>query len=175
MTIEEAIKNRENCLEYLEKCGPLATKENVEAVRLSLEALREKAEREKYKPLTREKLVELIKATPIAGVDIQITNAAERIISHVLESIADHLIANGVTVQEWISLSERKPEESGMYITFGCTAVPVRWSHNFDKDIGKFGVWWNYEPDGKEHPQYRFIEAGNITHWMPLPQPPKGE
>lgn len=89
--------------------------------------------------------------------------------------LADQLITNDVTVQGWISVTERLPEKSGLYITFGCTAVPVRWLHNFDKDIGKFGAWWNYEPNGKEHLRYRFIEAENITHWMPLPKPPKGE
>ena len=78
-------------------------------------------------------------------------------------------------VQEWISVEDRLPEESGLYITFGCTAVPVRWLHNFDKDMGKFGVWWDYDTDGKKHPRYRFIEAEDITHWMPLPEPPKGE
>ena len=91
------------------------------------------------------------------------------------EEQVDHLIANGVTVKEWISVTERLPEKSGLYITFGCTAVPVRWLHNFDKDIGKFGAWWNYEPNGKEHLRYRFIEAENITHWMSMPDPPKGE
>ena len=89
--------------------------------------------------------------------------------------LADYLVKNGVTVHGWISVTERLPEKSGLYITFGCTAVPVRWLHNFDKDIGKFGAWWNYEPNGKEHLRYRFIEAENITHWMPLPKPPKGE
>ena len=83
--------------------------------------------------------------------------------------IAEKLISNGVTVQEWISVKSRLPEESGLYITFGCTAVPVRWLHNFDKDMGKFGVWWDYDTDGKKHPRYRFIEAEDITHWMPLP------
>ena len=78
-------------------------------------------------------------------------------------------------VQEWISVDDRLPEESGLYITFGCTAVPVRLPHNFDKDMGKFGVWWDYDTDGKKHPRYRFIEAEDITHWMPLPEPPKGE
>ena len=78
-------------------------------------------------------------------------------------------------VQERISVEDRLPEESGLYITFGCTAVPVRWLHNFDKDMGKFGVWWDYDTDGKKHPRYRFIEAEDITHWMPLPEPPKGE
>ena len=110
----------------------------------------------------REKLVELIESARYWG-------------SNTSEEIADHLISNGVTLQEWISVDDRLPEESGLYITFGCTAVPVRWLHNFDKDIRKFGAWWNYEPDGKEHIRYRFIEAENITHWMPLPEPPKGE
>ena len=77
-------------------------------------------------------------------------------------------------VQEWISVDDRLPEESGLYITFGCTAVPVRMPHNFDKDMGKFGVWWDYDTDGKKHPRYRFIEAEDITHWMPIPpEPPK--
>ena len=89
--------------------------------------------------------------------------------------IAEKLISNGVTVQEWISVKDRLPEESGLYITFGCTAVPVRLPHNFDKDMGKFGVWWDYDTDGKKHPRYRFIEAEDITHWMALPNSPKGE
>ena len=72
-------------------------------------------------------------------------------------------------VPQWISVDDRLPEESGLYITFGCTAVPVRMPHNFDKDMGKFGVWWDYDTDGKKHPRYRFIEAEDITHWMPLP------
>lgn len=79
-------------------------------------------------------------------------------------------------VPKWISVDDRLPEESGLYITFGCTAVPVRMPHNFDKDMGKFGVWWDYDTDGKKHPRYRFIEAEDITHWMPIPpEPPKGE
>ena len=78
-------------------------------------------------------------------------------------------------VPKWISVEDRLPEESGLYITFGCTAVPVRLPHNFDKDMGKFGVWWDYDTDGKKHPRYRFIEAEDITHWMPLPEPPKGD
>ena len=79
-------------------------------------------------------------------------------------------------VPQWISVDDRLPEESGLYITFGCTAVPVRMPHNFDKDMGKFGVWWDYDTDGKKHPRYRFIEAEDITHWMPIPpEPPKEE
>ena len=91
------------------------------------------------------------------------------------EEQAEYLISHGVTVHEWISVDDRLPEESGLYITFGCTAVPVRWLHNFDKDMGKFGVWWDYDTDGKKHPRYRFIEAEDITHWMPLPPEPRKE
>ena len=76
-------------------------------------------------------------------------------------------------VPQWISVDDRLPEESGLYITFGCTAVPVRMPHNFDKDMGKFGVWWDYDTDGKKHPRYRFIEAEDITHWMPIPPAPE--
>ena len=56
MTLNEAIKNREKCLNYLIGCGAMATPENVEAVRMSLEALREKQERENPAPLTAEEL-----------------------------------------------------------------------------------------------------------------------
>lgn len=56
MTIQQAIENRERCYNYLLGCGPRASNENVEAVRLSLEALREKAEREDPLPLTLEEL-----------------------------------------------------------------------------------------------------------------------
>ena len=42
MTIQQAIENRERCYKYLIGCGPKATTENVEAVRLSLEALRKR-------------------------------------------------------------------------------------------------------------------------------------
>ena len=114
----------------------------------------------------REKLVELLREAPYNIFGNKLGNCY---FDSCLELIADHLITNGVTVQEWISVKDRLPEESGLYITFGCTAAPARWLHNFDKDMGKFGVWWDYDTDGKKHPRYRFIEAEDITHWMPLP------
>lgn len=42
MTIQQAIENRERCLEYLERCAVGTSKEGMEAVRLSLEALRKR-------------------------------------------------------------------------------------------------------------------------------------
>ena len=70
---------------------------------------------------------------------------------------------NGVTVQEWISVDDRLPEEKVNCI--------VHYKHAYcDNDdfwaIGmcfydgnKFQLYWSYK----------------VTHWMPLPEPPKGE
>ena len=40
MTIDEAVKNREDCLKYLEEIGPKASPDCVEAVRWSVKALK---------------------------------------------------------------------------------------------------------------------------------------
>ena len=40
MTIDEAIKNREDCLKYLEEIGPKASPDCLEAVRWSVKALK---------------------------------------------------------------------------------------------------------------------------------------
>ena len=40
MTLEEAIKNREDCLKYLEEIGPKASPDCLEAVRWSAKALK---------------------------------------------------------------------------------------------------------------------------------------
>ena len=46
MTTKEALENRERCLAYLEGCKARVNPECLEAVRLSVIALREKLERE---------------------------------------------------------------------------------------------------------------------------------
>ena len=89
--------------------------------------------------------------------------------------IADHLIANGVTVQEWIPVAERLPEDDlpkdtkrlmirCIVYTDKKTIKPcVR--QRYKKKIG--GQWalcpWEWNKDVFAKP----------THWMPLPQPPK--
>lgn len=68
------------------------------------------------------------------------------------ELIADHLIANGVTIQRWISVTERLPEETrDEYVLVVCDYY------------GKIKV---------ETRKMWHIDAC-VTHWMPLPQPPK--
>ena len=63
---------------------------------------------------------------------------------------------NGVTVQEWISVNDRLPEQGEEAI---CIAA------DGDMMIGKYTEW------GWMFPCY----FEDLTHWMPLPQPPKGE
>jgi hypothetical protein len=68
---------------------------------------------------------------------------------------ADHLLTNGVTVQEWIPVSERLPEDGVQVLA--CTKHGKAFSAHCER--GKF----------------RASGSVTVTHWMPLPQPPKGE
>lgn len=120
----------------------------------------------------REKLVELIKATPIAEVDGRIANAEECLVSHVLESIADHLIANGVMVQEWIPVSEPPKKNGRYYVHVKIHDISYVKIASFSKEsvAGLHdNVWFEYDSD------VGFYEVRNVTHWMPLPSAPKGE
>ena len=93
---------------------------------------------------------------------------------------ADRLIANGVTVQEWISVEDRLPQKDGSYLVtanyFGknqCIDVLgfVKDGETVDKyDLsGQKYVWCFYDSE------YGYVSTDSVTHWMPLPQSPKGE
>ena len=98
----------------------------------------------------REKLVELL--------DIIIQPGQKT-----LGDIADHLIANGVTVQEWISVDDRFPEEKANCIVY--------YQHAYcdNDDYWAIGMCFY---DGEK---FQVNPAYKVTHWMPMPQPPKGE
>lgn len=80
------------------------------------------------------------------------------------EKIADHLIANNVTVQEWIPVSEPPKEwrrDNGEMINY-LVYVP-----EFGVDIGNYG-----------EPAKCWLCMGlpcKPTHWAHLPTPPKQE
>ena len=75
--------------------------------------------------------------------------------------IAEKLISNGVTVQEWISVNDRLPESGKEGVL-----IALRWG---EVDIG----WCE---DGRWSSEFiNEYEEGEVTHWMPIPQPPKGE
>ena len=104
----------------------------------------------------REKLVEILKQAPFEGKVLDEWWWEEKI-----KRIADHLISNGVTVQEWISVKDRLPESGKEGVLIG-----LRWG---EVDIG----WCE---DGRWDSEFvNEYEDGEVTHWMPLPQPPKGE
>ena len=72
------------------------------------------------------------------------------------EEQVDYLIDHGVTVQEWISVDDRLPEPREKTICI---------NRYGDIMIGIYTEWGWMFPCYFEEP----------THWMPLPQPPKGE
>ena len=82
--------------------------------------------------------------------------------------IADELMQNGVTVQEWISVKDRLPEE-GEYV------LCVLKGFNYG---GKIQVCKFVPADKfKDKPYFEHFRNGfpSVTHWMPLPDAPKGE
>ena len=81
-----------------------------------------------------------------------------------IEAVADYLLDSGVTVQEWISVSE-PPKERGCYL------VSVK--HWLDgKPVTREAKW-----NGADWLScYKAEEiTPRVTHWTYLPQPPKGE
>ena len=103
-----------------------------------------------------EKLVEILKQAPFEGKVLDEWWWEEKI-----KRIADHLLSNGVTVQEWISVKDGLPESGKESVLIG-----LRWG---EVDIG----WCE---DGRWRSEFvNEYEDGEVTHWMPLPNPPKGE
>ena len=81
-----------------------------------------------------------------------------------IEAVADYLLDSGVTVQEWISVKDRLPEAGGYVV---CIAKRNPFSR-FMPMVARI------EKNGWVNPiteQY----ISEVTHWMPMPQPPKGE
>jgi hypothetical protein len=81
---------------------------------------------------------------------------------------ADYLIANGVTIAKWIPVTERLPEE---------------WTNVLVYSGGNYDVLM-YRPNRRETLCFMYQDecgywkekhSPSVTHWMPLPEPPKGE
>ena len=101
----------------------------------------------------REKLVELLTNSPQLDVLDWTTG---------WEEAANYLIAHGVTVQEWISVDERIPQNFVSvlgYMTDAGEFPPVR-------ECYTVGNEFFFPALGDVHP---------VSHWCELPQPPKGE
>ena len=93
----------------------------------------------------REKLIDLL--TDVLGMSIGFK--------------ADHLLAHGVTFQKWIPVTERLPDAGELSLCLVKSfAFPGR----------KYYALLRCDKHG-------FLENGiytdDVTHWMPLPDPPK--
>ena len=71
------------------------------------------------------------------------------------DEIASHLIDNGVTVQRWIPATERLPEKNTAVIAVTDNDIVFQCLYAYDG--------WDLWEGNEVH----------ITHWMPLPEPPK--
>lgn len=98
-----------------------------------------------------------------------------------IEGLADDvmdIIANGVTGQEWISVDDRLPsdEQDVLVIAHGWDGRLVyvgshkrveaqkSWLTGITNKSSEWLLWgWSY------------LKEPMVTHWMPLPPPPKGE
>lgn len=77
------------------------------------------------------------------------------------EEIADFFLANGVTFQKWIPVSERLPEQHSSVIVYRKTK---RFSMlHYSSALG----FHFYDSEWGD------VTVDDVTHWMPLPEPPK--
>ena len=85
------------------------------------------------------------------------------------EYIADTLLDNGVTVQEWISVKDRLPEKDGQYLIF---TTQYFTPDHIDEIDHKDGI----EISGYCK-RYGFLSKNGLhaKYWCEMPQPPKGE
>ena len=76
---------------------------------------------------------------------------------------AENLIANGVTIQRWIPVTERLPEEDVLVLCIGA----------------KGGMFLGYPRFVYKDDGFAYTRVPNArgsrhaTHWMPLPEAPK--
>ena len=107
----------------------------------------------------REKLVELIKE----GIRKGLRARGDDRIDYSFEDVADYLIRNGVTVQDWVSVDDRLPDEKVNCI--------VHYKHAYcdNDDYWAIGICFY---DGEK---FQMNLSYKVTHWQTMPQPPKGE
>ena len=106
----------------------------------------------------REKLIELLDQCDRCNAEYcnrcEFGNDIDGCVLRKKQIISDTLLANGVTVQKWIPVTERLPDRNDQIIAF-------------------------YETMRDTHAAIQIHKAWAMTdactHWMPLPEPPKEE
>lgn len=147
-------------------------------------------------PNTREKLIEVLDVIGSCNAkycaDCEFANDIEGCVRRQKEIIADHLIANGVTFatdnnvgdkltptepltncQHWIPVTERLPDNKEHDWVLAQVVEDNGYMH-----IPKVMEYRQALNDWYEE-TYGWLSKHNgafsVTHWMPLPEPPKGE
>lgn len=129
----------------------------------------------------REKLIELLDDIQRCGEDfddyeiygMRLPNSVSN------DDVADHLIANGVTIQKWIPVTERLPEIPDGWAE---NPEPVLYMMKITKTIyagyyGEGGVWRD-KYFRQYHESREGVDADDVLCWMwqhDLPEPPKGD
>ena len=124
----------------------------------------------------REKLVEIMEDLGCNDEyckDCEFCNDIDGCVHRQKEIIADRLIANGVTVQEWISVKDGLPDNKEYDWVLAQVVEDNGYMH-----IPKVMEYRQLRNDWFEE-TYGWLSEHNglfsVTHWMPLPNPPKGE
>ena len=117
----------------------------------------------------KEKLVELLKKA-------RVTFYTARFNSDYYDYVAGRLIADGVTVQEWISVNDRLPiEEAKAYEQEWCEEYP-EFIVMIERGLLPTTLYYDWENNEWFRINTTFErETYKVTHWMPLPEPPKEE
>ena len=144
----------------------------------------------------REKLVELLKEI----VAIQECGFGDPRPTY--ETVASYLMSHGVTVQEWVSVDDRLPESgahvliccemhryggeiAGKYVCDGYYAeankiiaggFPDECNCEYSEEDDEYYLCVGWYEVIKNCDGYDSVPVEDfVTHWMPLPEPPKGE
>ena len=80
-----------------------------------------------------------------------------------IENLTDKLNATNDALPRWISVEERLPEDSVKVLVYDALNLQERVMYAYAD-----GSWWD-----ERDRFYCNVEDGDITHWMPLPEPPK--
>ena len=135
----------------------------------------------------REKLIEMAEQLQYCATDYDCTKckrldevSENNCVDDLLAKAAElmKIAANGVTIAKWIPVTERLPEVVDSYLVVIKAKYDFETEYEIDVDVATYNPYeksyiddcWNTYNDWDEGQQYL-----HVTHWMPLPQPPKGE
>ena len=150
----------------------------------------------------RKKLVELLGNIYLPMMDGHNTIGEYNIPHKFKEKIADYLISNGVTVQEWIPVEDELPESgahvliccemrryggeiAGKYVCDGYYAeankiiaggFPDECNCEYSEEDDEYYLCEGWYEVVKNWDDFNSVAVEDfVTHWMPMPNPPKGE